>query len=149
MRILGFDTAPPPTPSAWLITTGCWPTMPGRPRTTLAADSPHIDQVLKRGGVALQDIDGLAVGIGPGSWTGAKVRCHRGQDPGLCHWQTICGVTSLEALAHQSRNTSVQLCPLVDAGKENVYAAFYRSREKGLVRRATSTWVTSRAWQRR
>jgi tRNA threonylcarbamoyladenosine biosynthesis protein TsaB len=29
----------------------------------------------------------------------------------------------------------LQICPLVDAGKENVYAAFYRLREKGLTRK--------------
>jgi len=71
---------------------------------------------------------GLVRGREPNRVVGAKPLA-------ICHWQPICGVTSLEALAYQSRNTSVQLCPLVDAGKENVYAAFYRSREKGLVRK--------------
>ena len=35
------------------------------------------DLVLKRGGLTLAEIDGLAVGIGPGSWTGLRVRSSR------------------------------------------------------------------------
>jgi len=136
MRILGFDTAAPTNTIGLvdddrLLADYAWEARDN----SLQRIVLNIDQVLKRGGVRLEDIDGLAVGIGPGSWTGAKVGVTVAKTLAYVAGKPICGATSLEALAHQSRNTSVQLCPLVDAGKENVYAAFYRSREKGLVRK--------------
>lgn len=94
----------------------------------------NTDLVLKRSGLTLAEMDGLAVGIGPGSWTGvrigvtvAKILAHAVNKP-------ICGISSLEAMAHQSKGASLLLCPLVDAGRENIYAAFYRVRGKELTR---------------
>jgi len=136
MRILGFDTAAPTNTIGLvdddrLLADYAWEARDN----SLQRIVLNIDQVLKRGGIALQDIDGLAVGIGPGSWTGAKVGVTVAKTLAYAIAKPICGVTSLEALAYQSRNASVQLCSLVDAGKENVYAAFYRPRVKSLVRR--------------
>jgi len=94
----------------------------------------NIDQVLKRGGVALQDIDGLAVASG----------LVRGREPkSVSRWPR----PWLMSLANHLRSDFARgigpsepkhvrpTLPAVDAGKESVYAAFYRSREKGLVRK--------------
>jgi tRNA threonylcarbamoyladenosine biosynthesis protein TsaB len=136
MRILGFDTAAP-TNTIGLVDDDqvladyAWEARDN----SLQRIVLNIDQVLKRGGVALEDVDGLAVGIGPGSWTGAKVGVTVAKTLACVTGKPICGVTSLEALAHQSRTAAVQVCPLVDASKENVYAAFYRPHVSGLVRK--------------
>ncbi len=136
MRILGFDTAAPTNTIGLvdddrLLADYAWEARDN----SLQRIVLNIDQVLKRGGVPLQDIDGLAVGIGPGSWTGAKVGVTVAKTLAYVTGKPICGVAGLEALAYQSRTATVQLCPLVDAGKENVYAAFYRPRGKSLVRK--------------
>jgi tRNA threonylcarbamoyladenosine biosynthesis protein TsaB len=136
MRILGFDTAAPTNTIGLvdddrLLADCAWEARDN----SLQRIVLNIDQVLKRGGVALQDIDGLAVGIGPGSWTGAKVGVTVAKTLAYATGKPICGVASLEALAYQSRTAPVQLCPLVHAGKENVYAAFYGARRKSLVRK--------------
>jgi len=136
MKILAFDTAAPTntiglTDDDRLLADCAWQARDN----SLQRIVLNIDLVLKRGGIALQDIDGLAVGIGPGSWTGAKVGVTVAKTLAYVTGKPICGVTSLEALAYQSRNTSIQLCPLVHAGKETVYAALYRPRGKNLVRR--------------
>jgi tRNA threonylcarbamoyladenosine biosynthesis protein TsaB len=94
----------------------------------------NTDLVLKRSGLALEEIDGLAVGIGPGSWTGARVGVTVAKTLTFAVNKPICGISSLEALAHQSKAASALLCPLVDAGRENVYAAFYRVRGNALTR---------------
>ena len=94
----------------------------------------NTDLVLKRSGLALEEVDGLAVGIGPGSWTGARVGVTVAKTLAYAVNKPICGISSLEALAHQSKAASVLLCPLVDAGRENVYAAFYRVRGNALTR---------------
>jgi tRNA threonylcarbamoyladenosine biosynthesis protein TsaB len=94
----------------------------------------NTDLVLKRSGLSLEDLDGLAVGIGPGSWTGLRVGVTVAKTLAYAANKPICGISSLEALAHQARSASVLLCPLIDAGRENVYAAFYRVRGGALAR---------------
>ena len=136
MRILGFDTAAPTNTIGLidddrLLADYAWEAKDN----SLQRIVLNIDQVLKQGGTSLQDIAGLAVGIGPGSWTGAKVGVTVAKTLAYATGKPVCGVTSLEALAYQSRNSSLQLCPLVHAGKETVYATFYRPRGKSLVRK--------------
>jgi tRNA threonylcarbamoyladenosine biosynthesis protein TsaB len=136
MRILGFDTAAPTNTIGLvdndrLLADYAWEARDN----SLQRIVLNIDQVLKRGGVRLEELDGLAVGIGPGSWTGAKVGVTVAKTLAYVTGKPLCGVTSFEALAYQSRNASVQLCPLVHAGKDTVYAAFYRTRGKSLVKK--------------
>lgn len=136
MRILGFDTAAP-TNSVGLVDgdrmlADCsWDAR----ENSLQRIILNIDHVLKRGSSSLETIDGLAAGIGPGSWTGVRVGVTVAKILAYVTGKPLCGVTSFEALAYQGRNTDLQLCPLVDAGKETVYAAFYRAHGKALVRR--------------
>ena len=92
----------------------------------------NTDLVLKRGDVTLAGIDGLAVGIGPGSWTGVRVGVTVAKTLACVFDKPICGVSSLQAMAYQARSASILLCPLVDAGREHVYSAFYRARGKTL-----------------
>ena len=136
MRILGFDTAAS-TNTIGLIDDDHFLADYGweAKDNSLQRIVLNIDLVLKRGGVVLQDIDGLAVGIGPGSWTGVRIGVTVAKTLAYVTGKPLCGVTSFEVLAYQSRSRSIQLCPLVDAGRENVYAAFYRPRANTIVRR--------------
>jgi len=93
-----------------------------------------IDLVLASGGLTLADVDGLAVGIGPGSWTGVRVGVTVGKILAYATNKPICGVSSLDALAYQARDVPTLLCPLINAGKENVYAAFFRPRGETVVK---------------
>ena len=87
----------------------------------------NIDLVLGSAGLTLADVDGLAVGIGPGSWTGVRVGITVGKILAYATDKPLCGISSLDALAYQGRNVPTLICPVVDAGRGNVYAAFYRS----------------------
>lgn len=88
-----------------------------------------IDVVLSGRGLALGDVGGLGVGIGPGSWTGVRIGVTVAKTLALATGKPLCGVTSLEALAHQGRHASALLCPIIDGGRGSgiVYAALYRS----------------------
>ena len=100
----------------------------------------NIDLVLRSGGLTLADIDGLAIGIGPGSWTGVRVGVTVGKILAYATNMPICGVSSLDALAYQARDVPTLLCPLIDAGKENVYAAFYRA-QRGTIAKESEYYV--------
>lgn len=87
----------------------------------------NVDRVLTNSGLTLADVDGLAVGIGPGFWTGVRVGITVGKILAYVTNKPICGISSLDALAYQARDVPILLCPLVEAGRGNVYAGFYRS----------------------
>ncbi len=136
MRVLGFDTAAPTNTIGLvdddrLLADYAWEARDN----SLQRIVLNIDLVLKRAGMSLGDIDALAVGIGPGSWTGGKVGVTVAKTMAYAVNRPVCGVTSFEALAYQSRGVSMQLCPLVAAGKDTVYALFYRPLSKALLRK--------------
>jgi len=133
MRVLGIDTASPTNTIGLIdgdrmLADFAWEARDNSLQRIII----NADLVLKRGGLTLAEIDGLAVGIGPGSWTGLRVGVTVAKTLASALSKPICGISSLEAMAYQARNTSVLLCPLIDAGRKNVYAAFYRSRGKTL-----------------
>lgn len=135
MRVLGIDTASR-TNGIGLIDGGrvvadfAWDARD----SSLQRIIVNTDLVLKRSSLTLEEIDGLAVGIGPGSWTGVRVGVTVAKTLAFTANKPICGISSLEALAHQAKAASVLLCPLVDAGRGNIYAAFYRVRGEALTR---------------
>lgn len=86
-----------------------------------------IDFALKKSGLNLRDIQGIGVGLGPGSWTGIRVGITVGKILAYSASKLICGVPTLEVLAYQARDTHTLICPIISTGaKDTVYAAFYR-----------------------
>ena len=89
----------------------------------------NIDSVLKGANLTLEDIQGIGVGLGPGSWTGIKVGVTVGKILAYSTGKPVSGVPTLEALAYNVGNTSALICPVIYAGtRDTVYAAFYRNR---------------------
>ena len=85
---------------------------------------PMIDVLLKRCGVTLQELDALAYGEGPGSFTGLRIACGVVQGLAMAIDRPVVGVGTLLAIA-QAANASQALCCL-DARMGEVYAAAYR-----------------------
>jgi tRNA threonylcarbamoyladenosine biosynthesis protein TsaB len=94
----------------------------------------NVDRVLTDSRLTIADIDGLAVGIGPGFWTGVRVGITVGKILAYVTSKPLCGISSLDALAYQARDLPILLCPLVEAGRGNVYGGFYRSDGKTLAK---------------
>ncbi len=136
MRILGFDTSSPSNTVGLIDGDRVLADLSWEARdNSLQRIILNIDLVLKRGGLTLAEVDGLAVGIGPGSWTGLRVGVTVAKTLAYAANRPVCGISSLEALAYQARSAPGLLCPLIDAGKENIYAAFYRSMGETLARK--------------
>jgi tRNA threonylcarbamoyladenosine biosynthesis protein TsaB len=95
----------------------------------------NIDFALKSAGLALGDIQGLGVGLGPGSWTGIRVGVTVGKILAFSTGKPVCGVPTPEALAYSVRDESSLLCPVISAGtRDAVYAAFYRVKNGNVIR---------------
>lgn len=105
-----------------------------------------LDAVLRAARLGVRDLDGIAVSIGPGSFTGlrvgvavAKVLAKFGRIP-------LAGVPTLEAMAAQAAVASAggsaagDFVPTLDARRGEVYAAVYRRGPRG-VRKARGPWV--------
>jgi tRNA threonylcarbamoyladenosine biosynthesis protein TsaB len=79
-------------------------------------------------GYLVQDLNTLAVTLGPGSFTGIRVALAfcKGLSQGL--GIDLVGVPTLDVLAHPFRHMEgYQVVPLVDAKKGEVFAATYRA----------------------
>jgi tRNA threonylcarbamoyladenosine biosynthesis protein TsaB len=88
------------------------------------------------GGPAPRSVTCLAVSAGPGSFTGLRVGMAAAK--GLCFgWGVpIVRVPTLEALAFRFPGEGRTVCPVLDARKQQVYAAFFRWEGGALSRRS-------------
>jgi len=143
MNILGFDTS-----------TKLLPIVLGNEKGVLAAcdiDSyikhsamiiPSIIRLLKKSRFKKEDIDVVAVGLGPGSLTGIRVGLATAK--GLCVGlnRPILGICSLDIIAQNVNEADVDICPLIDAKRSLVFSAIYR-RCRGRFRRIRPPRISS------
>ncbi len=92
-----------------------------------------IERVLKDTGLAVSDIGGFAVAIGPGSFTGLRIGLSTVKGLALATGNPVAAVPTLLALAWNLPFSGYPVCPLLDARKNEVYAALYRFEGKALV----------------
>ena len=94
---------------------------------------PSISAIFKRLRMTLEDIDGFAVGLGPGSFTSLRVGLATVKGFALATGKPVVGVPSLDALAENVREQDCdQICALVDARRNMVYSAIYAKEGAGL-----------------
>ena len=94
-----------------------------------------IHSVLENTGFGVGDLDGLAVTVGPGSFTGLRIGMSTIK--GLAHalGKPVVGISTLKALARQCGQTPHLICPLLDARKGEVYAATYHFNQGQLIQK--------------
>lgn len=106
---------------------------------------PLLNMLLGAGRVSLEEIEGFAVGIGPGSFTGLRIGLAMAKGLAFSLGRPLVGVSSLEALAMNGWASSGDVCPMFDARKDEVYAALYRFSARGRLVRITKESVHSPA----
>jgi tRNA threonylcarbamoyladenosine biosynthesis protein TsaB len=97
-----------------------------------------VHSVFEISGFGISEVDGFAVTIGPGSFTGLRIGISTVK--GLAHalGKPVVGISSLKALAYQSADQSLLICPFLDARKGEVYWATYRYEKARLVQKTGS-----------
>jgi tRNA threonylcarbamoyladenosine biosynthesis protein TsaB len=90
---------------------------------------PGIDQLLHATGSTLAGLDALAVVVGPGSFTGLRVGVATAKGLALGAALPLVGISSLQTLACQVPGTTLPVCALLDARKQEVYAGLYQWRD--------------------
>lgn len=83
---------------------------------------PHIGTALEMARVKKNELEGVAVSIGPGSFTGLRIGLAAAKMMAYALHIPLIAVPTLEALAHHTICEGVRLVPMMDAQKGNVYA---------------------------
>lgn len=95
-----------------------------------------IDDLLRAATLRIHDIDGVAISIGPGSFTGLRIGVTTAKSLAYSIQKPIMAVPTLDALAAQYLFTDVLICPMLDARKKEVYAALYRNQRETVERQS-------------
>ena len=84
-----------------------------------------IKRILQDAALTLRDIHGIAVSIGPGSFTGLRIGLSTAKGLCLANEFPLAVVCTLDAMASRFPFSRVPVCPMLDARKKEVYAALY------------------------
>jgi tRNA threonylcarbamoyladenosine biosynthesis protein TsaB len=133
MNVLGFDTSTAATSACLLRGDGqAFEVIPDEaalsaPPAHAAELMPALVRALVDGGLGWGDVDAIAVGVGPGTFTGLRIGVATAR--GLAHARGIelRPVSSLAALA-AGIDAELRL-PLIDAKRGELFAALYRGDE--------------------
>ncbi|MBU1424132.1 MAG: tRNA (adenosine(37)-N6)-threonylcarbamoyltransferase complex dimerization subunit type 1 TsaB [Gammaproteobacteria bacterium] len=88
-----------------------------------------LDALLKEAGVTVKQVDGIAFGKGPGSFTGVRIACGVAQGLALGADIPVVGICTLEAVAETSGKEKVLTA--LDARMGELYLAAYERRDGG------------------
>lgn len=94
---------------------------------------PNIARVLEEAGVGIAEVELLAVGLGPGSFTGVRIALATMKGLALARRTPLVGVCSLRILALGVEASAGVVVPLIDAHKQEVYGAAYAADASGAV----------------
>ncbi len=87
---------------------------------------PSVEWLLKTSGTGIHDLDAFAVSIGPGSFTGLRIGLSTVKGLSFATDKPVVPVPTLDAFAMTMPFCSYMICPMIDARKNEVYAALYR-----------------------
>ncbi|MGC2048155.1 MAG: tRNA (adenosine(37)-N6)-threonylcarbamoyltransferase complex dimerization subunit type 1 TsaB [Gallionella sp.] len=91
-----------------------------------------VDSLLRDADVKLAQLDGIAFGMGPGSFTGVRIACGSAQGLALGANLPVAGICTLQALAEASGK--LRVIAALDARMAELYLAAYEKRD--------GAWIT-------
>ncbi len=134
MTILGFDTSTAASVAAVLCPDGELFENAPSPARLLERPAhasellPAVDDVMSRAEVEFADLDAIAVGVGPGTFTGLRIGVATARALAKANDLPVRAVSSLEALA--AGMTGSSRLALIDAKRGEVYAALFEGDEE-------------------
>ncbi len=95
---------------------------------------PALDRMLKDSSIGKDQLSGIAVSIGPGSFTGLRIGLATAKGLAMGLEIPLVGVPTLDALARNVPYAKYQVCPILDARKKEIYVSLFRYENDELVR---------------
>jgi tRNA threonylcarbamoyladenosine biosynthesis protein TsaB len=90
-----------------------------------------------------EQIDAIAVSLGPGSFTGLRIGLSTVKGLSLASSIPLIGISTLEAMASPFSYAACQICSIIDARKKEVYAALFQPEMNGTLSRLSEDLVLS------
>lgn len=88
---------------------------------------PIIDKVLERTSTGRHEIGLIAVGTGPGSFTGLRIGIATAKGLAMALGCPMAGIPTLDAMAQGVSPSPMQIMPVLDAKKGELFCALYGS----------------------
>ncbi len=132
-KILALDTSTENCSVALLVGDKCFSRSEVAPRDHTKKILPMVDEVLKEAGLTLQDLDALAFGRGPGSFTGVRIGIGIAQGLAFGADLPMIGISTLKAMAQGSHRLfgSTKVASAIDARMSEVYWGRFERLENG------------------
>ncbi|RSD32481.1 tRNA (adenosine(37)-N6)-threonylcarbamoyltransferase complex dimerization subunit type 1 TsaB [Vibrio pectenicida] len=132
-KILALDTATENCSVALLVNDCVYVRRQVAPRDHTKKILPMVDEVLKEAGLRLTDLDALAYGRGPGSFTGVRIGIGIAQGLAFGAELPMIGISTLQAMAQGSfRNMgATHVACAIDARMSEVYWGRFARQEDG------------------
>lgn len=124
MKLLAFETATEACSVALWLDGEVIERFELAPRRHAELSLPWADELLARAGVARSQLDAIAVGRGPGAFTGVRLAIALAQGVALALDRPVVPVSTLAALAMRAGDGHVLAA--IDARMSEVYCATYR-----------------------
>lgn len=91
----------------------------------------QIDDVLRRSGITLERLDGIAVSIGPGSFTGLRIGLSVAKGLAFASEKPLAAVSTLQALAQRTidegfAEEGASILAALDARRNEVYCQWFK-----------------------
>lgn len=137
VKILALDTATENCSVALLVDDKVYVRSEVAPRDHTKKILPMVDEVLKEAGLTLAELDALAYGRGPGSFTGVRIGIGIAQGLAFGADLPMIGVSTLEAMAQgvYRKHAQSHVATAIDARMNEVYWGRFTRQEDG-------TWLT-------
>lgn len=134
MIVLGIETSTPQTSVAIGSEVEILASVSVAGRARQESVTPALEQLLRWSGLELAQVGGIAVGIGPGLFTGLRVGVETAKTLAQVLNVPIVGFSGLDALAYAQRHTHRRIATVIDARRGEVFYALYRAVPGGVVR---------------
>ena len=134
MIVVGIETSTPQTSVAIGTEREVLASVSISGKARQEAVTPALRQLLAWTDLDLSHVGGIAVGVGPGLFTGLRVGIETAKTLAQVLKVPIVGVTSLDALAFAVRYTHRLIAAVIDGRRGEVFAAIYRPVPLGVVR---------------
>jgi tRNA threonylcarbamoyladenosine biosynthesis protein TsaB len=132
--VLGIETSTPRTSVALGNENDIIATVSIAGKARQESVTPALAQLLEWSDLQLAQVGGIAVGVGPGLFTGLRVGVETAKTLAQVLHLPIVGITSLDALAYAVRTTHKRIVAVIDGRRGEVFYAVYRSVPGGVMR---------------
>jgi tRNA threonylcarbamoyladenosine biosynthesis protein TsaB len=132
--VVGIETSTPRTSVAIGTETEILATAAVAGRARQESVTPILSRLLSWSDLELSQVAGVAVGLGPGLFTGLRVGIETAKTLAQVLHIPIVGINSLDSLAYAVRASHKRIAAVIDGRRGEVFYAVYRSVPGGVVR---------------